>query len=198
MQHCPACRKEISWPSPDGNTGSSKARCSNCGTGVTAQMQHCPACRKEISWARATAGTSARNGSVCSHCGVAVNATLTHCRSCGRRIDWSPTPRSLIRNPSITSSTLMTGARQKTIAVLIAILGGPWTWAYTYKRDSMKFWLGLSVPIALSTVSGFLIAVSPSTGTLVIFLVTLSMIFIVWAVSIVLALVRPANWYRNY
>lgn len=35
--------------------------------------------------------------------------------------------------------------RSKSVAILLAILFGPWTWFYTYHRDAWKFWLGVSL-----------------------------------------------------
>jgi hypothetical protein len=39
------------------------------------------------------------------------------------------------------------GAKNKTAAVLLAVFLGPWTWLYTYARDSKKFWIGMSVSV---------------------------------------------------
>jgi hypothetical protein len=33
--------------------------------------------------------------------------------------------------------------KSKTTAVLLAVFLGCWTWLYTYKKNSWKFWLGL-------------------------------------------------------
>lgn len=35
--------------------------------------------------------------------------------------------------------------RDKTVAVLLAVFLGLWTWVYTYKKDAWKFWLSLAL-----------------------------------------------------
>jgi len=42
--------------------------------------------------------------------------------------------------------------RNKTIAVLLAVFLGPWTWLYTYRRDPGKAAFGLGLNISLITV----------------------------------------------
>jgi predicted amidophosphoribosyltransferase len=58
------------------------------------------------------------------------------CAGCGRE---------LISSASIcpTCGTSVGTPKDKSIAVLLAVFLGCWTWVYTYKRDSTKFWVGL-------------------------------------------------------
>lgn len=39
--------------------------------------------------------------------------------------------------------------KSKNTAVFLAIIFGFWTWAYTYKYDRTKFWVGLIITIVL-------------------------------------------------
>lgn len=54
--------------------------------------------------------------------------------------------------------------KDKTIAVLLAVFLGFWTWLYTYPRDSSKFWIGLvlnlvSVPLWFAFGFGLLVEI---------------------------------------
>ncbi len=74
--------------------------------------------------------------------------------------------------------------KSKTAAVVLAVLFSFWTWCYTYKRDSAKFWIALGVSIVLAIVTfGFgIIVVGPA--------------FWIWA--IVDASVKPGSYYTNF
>jgi ribosomal protein L40E len=39
------------------------------------------------------------------------------------------------------------GAKDKTVAVVLAVFLGFWTWCYTYKKDAWKFWLNLGLTV---------------------------------------------------
>ena len=39
--------------------------------------------------------------------------------------------------------------KDKTTAVLLAVFLGCWTWLYTYKKDSWKFWVALALHITV-------------------------------------------------
>ena len=39
--------------------------------------------------------------------------------------------------------------KDKSVAVLLAIFLGLWTWVYTYRRDAWKFWLNLMLNLTL-------------------------------------------------
>jgi hypothetical protein len=39
--------------------------------------------------------------------------------------------------------------KDKTVAVLLAVFLGFWTWIYTYKKDTWKFWLSLGLHLTL-------------------------------------------------
>jgi hypothetical protein len=66
----------------------------------------------------------------CGRCGNAVAFGAPACPYCGQ------------------PSQVIAPAKSKTAAILLAIFLGPWTWLYTYRRDSTKFWIGMLVPVA--------------------------------------------------
>ena len=74
----------------------------------------------------------------------------------------------------------MRQAKSKTTAILLAVFLGWWTWCYTYKRDSAKFWIGL-------VVGGFF-------GIFTLFITTIAIS--IWA--IVDACSKPESYYKNF
>ena len=102
----------------------------------------------------------------CQTCGNAVVHTAMICPRCGS---------------SVSSST----PRTKTTAVLLAIFLSFWTWLYTFKADSTKFWIGLGVGIGAGVLSPFLLGI-PLLGPLGI-----------WIWAIVDAASKPETWYQN-
>ncbi len=77
------------------------------------------------------------------------------------------------------------GGKSKSRALLLAVLFGYWTWLYTFKRDKMKFLLGLLFSISLY----FIYASIPE-------IVYLSPLLWVWAV--LTAAMRNSQWYAQY
>jgi hypothetical protein len=41
--------------------------------------------------------------------------------------------------------------KSKTVAILLAVFLGPWTWLYTYRRDAWKATLGLGLGLSISS-----------------------------------------------
>lgn len=74
----------------------------------------------------------------CIGCGATVVGTAHVCTHCG---------------------TTLGTPKDKTVALLLAIFLAPWTWLYTYKRDSQKFWIGLVLYFIGIPASIFLIGV---------------------------------------
>lgn len=64
----------------------------------------------------------------CGGCGQGLVATALVCPHCGTG-----------------AAAYGVGAKSKTTSVLLAVFLGPWAWLNTYKRDSVKFWIGLLV-----------------------------------------------------
>lgn len=99
----------------------------------------------------------------CAACGTTLLATAVVCPRCGSSVG---SPRS------------------KTTAVLLAVFLTFWTWLYTYRTNSRKFWLGLG----LDVVGVFLLTFG--IGWLIL--------LGVWIWAIVDAASKSDAWYRAY
>ncbi len=75
-------------------------------------------------------------------------------------------------------------ARDKGVAVVLAVVLSFWTWLYTYRLDKKKFWAGLGLD-ALGVV-----LLTAGVGW--------AMLVGVWAWSVVAAATRPAELYARY
>ena len=69
--------------------------------------------------------------------------------------------------------------RKRSTAVWLAVLLSYWTWAYTYRDDAWKFWLGFALCI---------------TGLFMLLIPNL----IVWIWSIVDVCKKDDAWYEEY
>lgn len=126
--------------------------------------------------------------SYCSTCGNGLAATAIVCPSCG-----SPT------------RVQRSGAKDKTVAVILAVFLGLWTWLYTYRLNATKFWTTLGILIfwvvLIFTTAVFEFADDPwSDG-----FATLSMVAIGYLLSVAFWLwplidmaVKPRAYFENY
>lgn len=73
----------------------------------------------------------------------------------------------------------MAEEKNRTTAIVLAVFLSFWTWLYTYKKDSTKFWIGLGVSL---------------TGIFCVFITTIG----VWIWSIVDTVKKDDKWYKNY
>lgn len=80
--------------------------------------------------------------------------------------------------------------KDETIAALLALFAGPWTWLYTYPKDKWKLWSGLGVAYFIPIISA-LFDIDLLTG------LSLFALPLTWLVSIMYILFeqlgRPAN-----
>ena len=67
--------------------------------------------------------------------------------------------------------------KSKTTAILLAVFLTFWTWVYTYKVDSWKFWLNLVASILTAGVWAILVS---------------------WPWAIINAAIRPNEWYETF
>ena len=99
----------------------------------------------------------------CFGCGAIVFATAAVCPRCG---------------------TMLGSPKDKAVALLMAIFVPPWNWLSTYKRDAVKFWIGLSLMIVgtilLLVVVGFFLIVG------------------VWLWAIIDAATKTESYYRQF
>jgi Double zinc ribbon len=91
--------------------------CRNCGNKLLPKAEICEVC-----------GVKPPKGEhFCSSCGVEVLPLAERCIKCGAMFGKPPRPKA------------------KTVAVLLAVFLGYWTWVYTYRKNTWKFWAGLVV-----------------------------------------------------
>lgn len=76
-----------------------------------------------------------RASSFCSSCGKPIHPQAAICLSCG------------------VQTGIGFGGKSKSVALILAIFLGPWTWVYTYARDKTKFWLSFVGAITLDVIA---------------------------------------------
>ena len=75
--------------------------------------------------------------------------------------------------------------RDKSVAVLLAVFLGCWTWLYTYKKDAWKFWLCLGLNLTVF---------NPLWTVFVLLLPNIGL----WIWSIIDVATKQDDFYRNY
>lgn len=146
--------------------------CNSCGSEV-GDFKFCNKCGEEVRSrsSNSVATDSLLTSKFCVGCGKGLISSSAVCPSCG-----TPSSGSVYSAPS--------GPKDKTVAILLAVFLGHWTWLYTYDKDSQKFWIGTGLMVL-----GLL--------TLIIgigFLVLLGLF--IWAIVDVAT--RTNNYYTNY
>jgi len=106
---------------------------------------------------------------------------MRYCQTCG-----NPVVHTAVICPRCGSAVSSGGPRTKTTAVLLAVFLSFWTWLYTFKADSAKFWIGLGVGVGAFLLSPFLLGI-PLLAPLGI-----------WIWAIVDAASKPELWYQRY
>ena len=148
--------------------------CVNCGTSRSDGQKFCSSCGSEFptsgSWGQSSSESSASftTSKFCTGGGEGLIATAAVCPRCGTSAGGGSGPV----------------AKDKTIAILLAVFLGPWTWLYTFEKDQQKFWIGLGTSIAGLVLTVVFIGFFALLG--------------VWIWSIVDVAQRPASWYVNY
>ncbi len=128
--------------------------CDNCGGAVPEGASFCDACGapttpdpRSGSWYTAShqpQPVDPRQATypVPTSASYAAQASSRYCGGCGAAIH----PRAYMCPRCGAPVSAAGGNKSKTTAVLLACFLGPWTWLYTYKLDSKKFWIGICVP----------------------------------------------------
>ena len=99
----------------------------------------------------------------CPSCGAIIKKEAVICVKCGVPLHGN-------------SMVGQTQSKDKTVAVLLAVFLGFWTWLYTYNKDSWKFWLNLALTIVTFGIYGFA----------------------AWIWAIIDVASKPDEHYRNY
>jgi uncharacterized membrane protein YvbJ len=156
--------------------------CGQCGSQVDGSLRFCTACGAQrtageaspeeppvVNNLTAVSPTTVSPGKYCQGCGAGLIATSAVCPQCG-------TPA--------TGGTGIPGAKDKSVAVILAVFLGHWTWLYTFEKDQTKFWVSLGIWIlGLVTtliVIGFLI------------------LFGVWLWAVIDVAQKSDSWYKQY
>lgn len=101
----------------------------------------------------------------CPGCGKIIGADVVVCPSCGIQVRNLTVQGVAAQNP-----------KDKTIAIILAIFVGMFTWVYTYKVDSGKFWINFIVSIVTVGIWGL----------------------VAWLWAIIEAASRSEQFYRNF
>jgi hypothetical protein len=137
----------------------SQRTCSSCGNAVAATARFCPRCGASIEWTPPTAVDPSFNEQNPS----AARSTQPYSQSPD---PYRPPPpqasyQPYAQQPVYQQPQYMQPAygpapapyyserKDRTAAILLAIFLGGWTWIYTYKRDSWKFWLTFVLNLTL-------------------------------------------------
>ena len=129
----------------------------------------------------------------CSECGNSLIETAVICPKCG-----SPTPRfgqyvgpvgGLGQNTGVVYATQQ---KSKSVAVILAVFLGFWTYLYTYKKDVGIFWVTLVVQffLVLSIVSFPDSSLGPNPAWIFGFVFNL--------VAVIVQATRTSEWFARY
>ena len=96
----------------------------------------------------------------------------------------SPQPY-FAQTPGVAPAMYYPEPKDKSVAVLLAVFLGCWTWVYTYKKDAWKFWLCLGLNLTVfNPLWTMFILLLPNIG--------------LWIWAIVDVAARQDQFYRNY
>jgi len=112
------------------------------------------------------------------------------CTECGTLIKKSAV-RNLFRGPvcphcGIEIKELSLIPKSKTVAIVLAIFFGFWSWLYTYKKDRINFWICLGVMLASIVVLGW------------VYWIAIITYVIGWIMAMVDAIRRPKSFFLDY
>ncbi len=159
--------------------------CRNCGKKLEAGSQICDEC-----------GVKPPQGQhFCNSCGAEVLPLAEKCIKCGAVFGKPPRPKA------------------KTIAVLLAVFLGYWTWVYTYRKNTWKFWVGLAVGLPAFVI--FNLGVIPNNSveydangnylgwggfrlSNYILIPVLLIILTVWIWAVIDVCLKKQEWYLTY
>jgi hypothetical protein len=106
------------------------------------ELAFCVGCGKEAGDARFCSSCGRAIGEVAEDTAIVTGQPVTtkFCMGCGRGL-----VASAIVCPSCGTSSVtvgnVPGVKDKTVAILLAVFLGHWTWLYTYQKDQQKFWI---------------------------------------------------------
>lgn len=89
----------------------------------------------------------------CASCGNGLVAGSGFCSSCGAPVAAVSAQPVAPMQQSVQYAPAMAKTKTKTAAVLLAVFLNCWTWLYTFKRDKVKFFIGLGLGFISSVIS---------------------------------------------
>jgi hypothetical protein len=116
----------------------------------------------------------------CQSCGNVISREAAICMNCG----------VATRRVAYNSGVGGVEAKSKTVSVLLAIFVSYFTWIYTYREDSSKFWAGVVINAVMFVLTIF------TLGLGVFIWIPVSLGFWIW--SIVDVTSKSDAWYANY
>ena len=159
--------------------------CRNCEKKLESEVKICDSC-----------GIKPPQGQhFCNSCGVEVLPLAEKCIICGAMFGEPPRPKA------------------KTVAVLLALFLGYWTWVYTYRKNTWKFWVGMMVGLPAFVI--FNIGVIPqnsveydASGNYLglggfrfsnnILIPSLLIILTLWIWAVIDVCMKKQEWYLTY
>jgi hypothetical protein len=142
--------------------------CRNCGKELIGAPYYCMNCG-----ARPNAGKS-----FCPACASPTTPLSEICVKCGTRL--APVNPAPLPNKPHTGKT-------RSSAILLAVFLHFWTWLYTYRKDSWKFWIALAIWMFM------LMILAAHVGPW-----GLMLALPVWLWSIIDAALKNDDWYLAY
>ena len=89
----------------------------------------------------------------------------------------------------------MVKPKSKTIAIILAILLGYWTYLYTYSVDKAKFWSYVAIVFVVTFVAvSFSHDGAKSAATVMQMIASVAL----WGIPLVHTIMRPKEFYENY
>ena len=121
---CAVCGYPVNGPS---------GFCMNCGSPLER-----PATSSEYSGTDPARKSPLSTSKFCAGCGIGLVASSAMCPSCGTAVG------GMGRSPT---------AKNKTVAIVLAVIFGGWAWLYLYTKCSKKFWIFIATFVALFAVA---------------------------------------------
>lgn len=75
--------------------------------------------------------------------------------------------------------------RSKTIALVLAVFLGFWTWLYTYHANAGKFWIGLFLTMA-------------GLSLLIVGFIGVPILLAIWLWAVIDTVSTESSWYEQY
>jgi len=139
----------------------------------------------------------------CAECGKPIKRRAVICPHCGVQVKELETSSQ----DTITRGGSIDVPKSKVTAVVLAVLFGFWSWAYTYGRNAKYFWIGFGVSFFLGIFFiPSMVVVTATTGEATTADMLVGFYFVLlglwglgsWSWAIVDNAVKPSSFYENY